>query len=384
MTSFVPAAASQAAQPQQSFATLLFTAARARCRPEHLQRLAQAWDNLPDWQGLAEYAEEQGLAPLFYHHAREAGLDLPAALRLQLQGLALRHRLANQQLAAQLSAILPACQAAGIDVLLLKGAALFCLVYPDPSLRPMRDLDLLTRPEQARQLHSLLQELGFHPDQGNELPSLHHLPSLRKPAGDLLVSVEVHYNLFDATWRAHPPRIHEWIDRARPFDFNGQAARTLGLEDMLWHIYQHAINGSLRLVSLADLVSASEYFAEQIDWGMVRRSYPALLRALALIHAHSPLDDRLLQCAGIDATARQIPLGAGPQGWPSRSLAEGRAMGLGRYLRATFQPSDWWLSLYYGIKNGRTIPLYRWVIHPFEILRIAGIRLSLRLQGLKR
>jgi hypothetical protein len=364
----------------QSFAPLLMLAARAHCRPEHLQRLAKACSALSGWRGLVEYAEEQGLAPLFECYSKEAGLELPSELRIQLQGLALRHRWANQQLSAHLSQILAACQQAGIEVLLLKGAALFHLVYCEPGHRPMRDLDLLTSPQQARKLYSLLQELGYGNDSVEAPGPLHHLPTLHKADGGLLISVEVHFSLYHASWHVRPPR-EELSSEPRPFDFLGQTAYTLGLEDMLWHVYQHAVNGPLRLVSLADLVSLAEHFVGQIDWEKTRRIYPEVLAALGLIHPHAPLDDQLLQCARIAGSQRVIPLGAGLQGWPMKSLAEGRAMGKRRFLQATFLPEEWLLAFYYGIKNGRLLPIYRWVIHPFNILRIAWVRLALRTRG---
>jgi hypothetical protein len=370
--------------PFQYFAPLLLPAARAHCRPEHLQRLEKLWDGLPGWQGLAEFAEEQGLAPLFDRYARQAGLDLPPTLRLQLQGLSLRHRLANLQRSATLSKILAVCQEAGIEVVLLKGAALFQSVYPDPALRPMRDLDLLTRPEQSQKMVSLLKDLGFRPDSiAGRLP-LHHLPSLTKPIEGMQLNVEVHFSLYHADWHVRTPKEYEWIDRSRPFDFLGQTAYSLCLEDLLWHIYQHAVNGPLRLISLADLVSVAEHFVDQIDWDMIRRAYPALLAALALIHPHAQLDDRLLQFAGIAEPIQAISLGTGVQGWPMKSLADGWAMGTGRFLQSTFQPGDWLLAFYYGIKNGQMIPIYRWVIHPLHIFKIAWIRLVLRFRAYQR
>jgi hypothetical protein len=116
---------------------------------------------------------------------------------------------------------------------------------------------------------------------------------------------------------------------------------------------------------------------------MIRGAYPALLAVLALIHAQAPLGDRLLGCAEITARSRAIRLGDGCQGWPVKSLAEGRAMGYVRFLQATFMPSDWLLALYYGIKNEQMIPLFRWIIHPFELGRIALYRLWLRPQRKK-
>ena len=66
--------------------------------------------------------------------------------------------------------------------------------------------------------------------------------------------------------------------------------RTLGCEDMLWHVYAHAfvINtlrpGAIRLLSVADLVHATEAWIDRIDWARLRRQYGRLLRALHVLH----------------------------------------------------------------------------------------------------
>jgi len=62
-----------------------------------------------------------------------------------------------------LADILTCYQAAGIDVLVLKGAALAHLVYPQPVLRPMRDIDILVRAEDVYRAYARLPEIGFTP-----------------------------------------------------------------------------------------------------------------------------------------------------------------------------------------------------------------------------
>jgi hypothetical protein len=147
---------------------------------------------------------------------------------------------------------------------------------------------------------------------------------------------------------------------------------------MLWHIYQHMINSKMRLVSAADLTSLAEGFTAEIDWAKIRRDYPSVIQALALFHAHAPLSAALRQAARVTAGRRAVPIGEDLQGWPRLPLRGARQLGWRRFLQQTFFPSEWWLHLYYGIKNGWTLPAYRWIVHPLEIMRIALIRLALR------
>jgi hypothetical protein len=96
-----------------------------------------------EWAGGAAQAEAHGLAPLLYLHLKGTEVQLPLATKRELQGLYLRHRHANQVRTRVLHEVLAAYQSAGIPALVLKGAALFYLVYPEPGLRPMSDMDIL-------------------------------------------------------------------------------------------------------------------------------------------------------------------------------------------------------------------------------------------------
>jgi hypothetical protein len=60
-----------------------------------------------------------------------------------------------------LGAILRAASDADIAVLPLKGAVLAEQYYGEPGLRPMADIDLLVRPEQASRLDAVMAGLGF-------------------------------------------------------------------------------------------------------------------------------------------------------------------------------------------------------------------------------
>ncbi len=119
---------------------LLALCARAQGHPTQYQYLRQQAANQTDWNTLPEV---HGLTPLLYTHLQSAGVAVPAAVQQQLQVRAIQHNHANQVRAKALAEALVAFQTAGIDVLVLKGAALAHLVYPQPGLRPMRDVDVL-------------------------------------------------------------------------------------------------------------------------------------------------------------------------------------------------------------------------------------------------
>ncbi len=357
---------------------LLMPAARIEFDPEHQALLVQAAQQFSDWRGFVEYAEHQRMGPLFYHHTRAAGAGLPDEVRLALQGLYLRHQAANRARLNVLAEILPACKQAGLDVVLLKGAALFSLIYPQPALRPMRDLDLLTRPAQAEKLHRLLRDLGYAPvaTKAGRPESARHLPELRREMDGFQISIEAHHSLFDPTWRVRPPDIDSRIDRARPFDLNGVPARTLSPEDMLWHIYQHMINEEIRLISIVDLLGIAEFFVAEIDWQRVWREMPAIPKVLGMFHALSPLSETLLAQAGIPAASSAVDFSEDLQGWPRVSITKAREIGAGQLLLRTLYPPTGWLRLYYAVPPPLPLIPYQIITYPLELLRQVGLRLN--------
>ena len=59
--------------------------------------------------------------------------------------------------------VLGALGAAGIPVLLLKGAAFAYALYPEPWLRPRQDTDLLISPNDVAEAGQLLERAGYQP-----------------------------------------------------------------------------------------------------------------------------------------------------------------------------------------------------------------------------
>jgi hypothetical protein len=353
-----------------------FLAACAHARPndQTLSYIVQAAMHVRDWTTLATQAEEQGLAPLLYAQLQQAEIALPREVKRELQGLFLRHRHAHQVRLEILQNILHAFNAANIQALLLKGAALAYLVYPEPHLRPMRDMDILVKKSDARQAQQLLQELGFDapvPAADALLPDK-HLASASYHTQGMMVSVEIHHNLFNGYYHVSMD-IDNLTSAPLAFNIDNTSTYTLGYEDMLWHLCQHVAYHAnvwepIRLVWVADIVGFAERFALQIDWARVARQYPLVLNTLSLFHFITPLSPQLLRLAPIKMG--RLPQGLGEEfmGWPRTSLANQRGKGYRRILADTFFPSEWWLRLHYGLNSAQPLFWYRWGRHPLHIL----------------
>jgi hypothetical protein len=356
---------------------LLALCARADGKPAPDQQLARQANNFTEWTEVSAQAETHGLGPLLYIHFKTAGVSLPITIKRELQGLYLRHCHANKVRAQALAEILTAYQAAGIEALVLKGAALAHLVYPEPGLRPMGDLDLLVKKAEARRAQQVLAELGFNaplPGPDDNLPGKHLAAATRHSQG-LLTSVELHHNLFNIGTPASL-ELDELVAPPRPFALEGQTAYTLPYEEMLWHLCQHLIliSQPFRLIWLADIVGLAERFSTEIDWIRVERHYPLVLSTLSLFHFVTPLSDTLCQHAPLKIGSAPQGIGQEFQGWPRTSIRRQRAAGKGyvRLLADTFFPSEWWLRLYYGLGSARPLFWHRWVRHPLRILGFIG------------
>jgi hypothetical protein len=319
-----------------------------------------------------DYLEAQGLGPLCYRYA--ADMEFPAETKRALQGLYLRHRRANQVRVHVLREVLVAYEAVGIEVLALKGAALAHLVYPEPGLRPMRDLDLLVKPAEARRAQELLLGLGFQaPLPGEAALPDKHLSAALLQTDDLLVSIEIHHNLFNAAFPASMT-LADLTGPPLPFALDGVTAYTLGYEDMLWHLCQHltyhtSVWELFRLVWVADIVAFAGRFAAEIDWERVAVRYPLILNTLSSLHFMVPLPEQLRAQAPLRLGRSPQGLGQDFAGWPRASLAElRRQKGYRHIVRDTFYPSEWWLRLRYGLGSARPLFAYRWLWHPLHIV----------------
>ncbi len=356
---------------------LLALCARAQGTPEIYAQLRQRARALSSWDDVPAQAEAHGLEPLLYTHLQAANVALPPHVQQQLQVRTMQHAHANRVRFTALAEILDAFQSAGIPALVLKGAALAHLVYAHPGWRVMRDLDVLVSTAEAQRAHMLLAQMGFCVPlfEREHIVRHKHLPVMQREVEGMLISVEVHYNLysketpaaaFEALWPA-----------AIPFAVDGVPAYALGYEDMLEHVYRHAMEDMifkpLRLIWVADLVSLAEQYALTIDWNRVA---PAVRRALAVLHWLTPLSEELRAAAALDigAAPRGIEKQSGWdfQGWPRSSLAAQRDKGYLGILRDTFYPPEGWLRLYYGLGRGADFWWGRLVRHPWCILGWVG------------
>jgi hypothetical protein len=335
------------------------------------QRLSSALSTVPSFTELAVAAEQHGMEPLVLAHIESTGLTIPASFRDRLLARRAQHAHAAAVRTHVLADVAGAMAQAGVPFLVLKGAALARLVYEDPRLRPMRDVDLLVRKADAGRALDVLVRCGFRPGGATVPAGHHHLQAVARTIEGATVTIELHHQLMVGTPFVQPRGFDDLIGRSQPFEWGGVGCHTLGREDMLWHVYAHAfvINptrpGAIRLLSVADLVHATEAWIDQIDWTWLRRQYGRLLPALHVLHDLVPWSPHVVevlrgQVERSSSAVRAYPINS-DQDWSMRLMPD------------VLWPPEWWFRMRYGIVTWPRWLWFRGVGHPAH-LALAGVR----------
>ncbi|MCI5224994.1 MAG: hypothetical protein D3924_20580, partial [Candidatus Electrothrix sp. AR4] len=252
------------------------------------------------WNRLLHEAERQGLAPLLYHHSRRIDIQPPKNMQRLLHSLYLRSRHANDVRCKATAKILNRYHSADIPVLLVKGIALCNLVYQDPGLRPMRDIDLLVNKSDLAAAKETLLDLGYLPEKGHDIPDdYYHLPPMVKKIQGLPVTIELHHNLLPFHPRYPLWPLEKSYDNGQHLSIDGVQTRTLSLEDTLWYVYLHGFQApltyeSFRLMHVADIMTLIDKHLDQINWQKLQGELPTLINAISRLHYLTPFQDRVI------------------------------------------------------------------------------------------
>ena len=339
-------------------------------RPGHPaigDRLPAALAQVRRWDTLAADAEEHGLEPLLLAHAHELGIALPPETETRLKVRCMQHAHAAAVRARATAAMLDALEADGIPALILKGVALAHLVYPSPAMRPMRDVDLLVPADHAAAAWASLRRAGLSPFGKRQPDRYHHLQELAWTVDGATITVEIHKELLRATPFVRPSRYRQLAERSQTFACGGRAARTLGPEDMLWHIYAHAfvinvLRPGIRLMSIADLTAATEAWVDRIDWDRLRQTYPRLVRALPGIGDIVPWSERVERQLGPAARRPSVTVRGASAATRWQAAFSSRV----------WWPDAWWFDMRYGVDCAARRIWSRLVAHPASVALAAA------------
>lgn len=344
---------------------------------------AHAWDG--HWAALERVVEAERVGPLMHHTLRAAGIGLPLAEALQ-QSYHLT-ALRNLLLLRELGACLRELAAAGVPVIVLKGAALIETVYDNPSLRPMGDADLLVARHDLATAQRALTGLGYtlasletHPgavsEYENEL-------TFRKP-GRQDTWIDVHWSLFDSPYYQGRVTMDWFWDTARPASIADVPSQVLGPEALLLHLCGHLTlhHQATGLLWWNDIAEVLERERDAIDWPALlsRTCEYGLLLPLRTVLARvatewqAPVPPAVLEALHAQSaspTEQRVfeELNAGQRTARDRFLSDLNSMAGWRqrlrFARTSLFPSPSYMRRRYRIRHPLWLPFY----YPYRWLR---------------
>jgi hypothetical protein len=204
-----------------------------------------------------------------------------AALDQAIEAARFHTLLAGERRYAATRPLLTALDAAGIPVIVLKGAALAETLYADPGLRPFSDIDLLIRPADVDRARQVLAACGYRPERplwaddeaAHDCQLTYALPRALGDGEPLVV--ELHWNLVNNDRLLRATRIDTkplWA-ASETATVAGQPVRVLGATHTLLHLCIHLAGHSLQApMSVRDIAALLDSRqGARVDWQRLAR-----------------------------------------------------------------------------------------------------------------
>ncbi|MBL8876421.1 MAG: nucleotidyltransferase family protein [Phycisphaerae bacterium] len=240
---------------------------RVCLQPEEQAR--EAWKR---WRDTVDFERVDAgsfrLLPLAFRRVSGWASDDP--IRPRLKGIYHKAWARSQMVLAGKPAILQALHAAGIQTMLLKGAALIPTVYHDVGTRPMDDFDLFVPRARARDAMNILLSRGWESEFPNRealVDSAHachfHHPKERR--------VDLHWHVLHADCR--PDADEDFWNGRVALHWQGVETSTLQPADQLLHACEHGprFNTVPPLRWLADAWNIIHAAGPALDWDRLCR-----------------------------------------------------------------------------------------------------------------
>jgi hypothetical protein len=235
-------------------------------KPEDMAALA-----VPDgfkWVDFVDLAAVQGVSAILFKRLRVLRVsgEIPESALARLKTTYVKNSARQLFYSAEFGRVLKKLKAENLPVIALKGTHLANLVYRDPALRPMSDIDVLVREEDADQAFASLLGIGYRQSSKEAMEDHHHMPGLLNPSG---IRVEIHTGIHEHSLPYAIDLAGTW-DRAMPAEFAGAEGLVFAPEDLLLHLCVHAAshNFDCELRHLWDFREVIETYRDSLDTGV--------------------------------------------------------------------------------------------------------------------
>lgn len=228
----------------------------------------QAFESWNEWRrkvniDVIDYGSHR-MVPQLYRNLQRHGIKDAQIDRLK--GVYRYYLYKNEILMHRVGSLLAAFAEAGIDTMVLKGAALIQLYYRESGLRPMLDADVLVHASQAEQAMELMSELEWkavrYKQPQRRIPIVHSTPF--EDSGGR--QVDLHWHLFWECFNAKD--VENYWKHAIPIQIGGVQTLALSHTDQLLHTCWHGArwNEVPPIRWVADAMAILGSSAGEIDW----------------------------------------------------------------------------------------------------------------------
>lgn len=221
-----------------------------------------------NWDHITMCAQQHGISPLLYRNLclTEDTTLLPEWVIKNLRGQYYATVARNMKHYDELNKILGSFKKEGIDVVVLKGAALAEAVYQDISLRGFNDIDILVRKNDLNRAKNVAIAGGY------ALEKIHSPEAYMEKFGYNLhyikdITLEIHWNISRRIGNEQYIKIDidEVWNNAIPLKISNDDSKMLSPEDQLIHLSIHLASHNYdRLIWFCDISEIIRHY--DIKW----------------------------------------------------------------------------------------------------------------------
>lgn len=279
---------------------LLLLLARSELTDEEAEKAARIASAKPDWDYFLSQASRHRVLPLVARNMQRLELhQLDSYIYANFDtaiGTYFYHSARNRALHAEFADVMPRLYAEVPRVVIRKGMYLAHVVYPDPGVRPMMDLDLLVERENAKRAVEVLEDLGYASGKPTHelrriepLPRdeqvywrmhvVNNLPTLFRPTSDPLVrlfAVDFTVGIFLTALQCEIST-SDVVERADDVRVAGARALVPAPEDLILDLCAHLYKESTtlrymhrlkyqRLIQYCDLRESLLHLGDRLEW----------------------------------------------------------------------------------------------------------------------
>ena len=222
-----------------------------------------------NWKDISNRVASYKLGPLLYRQLHDSE-GIPQSVKQALREDTALVFAKNILLLQELESLIEKFRQGGIEIIILKGAALAYEVYGDIALRGFDDIDILIKRKDRDKIFSILRKCGYSISQKERLDFSLKYRSQVLFAKDSKFFIDLHWNLMDLERYNKVTNID--LDRIwnnkQPLDIKGISSYQLSLNDTIIYqclhlAIQHAFKGLLMCVDINELISK---YKGKINW----------------------------------------------------------------------------------------------------------------------